>query len=169
MQFSDIELKIKNVIESIPNQAREEGWEWTRGTWTKLIKKNLIDIADEYKWLVAAHGCDGVDQGEWLYDMVWYEKNDRYITKVPLVLESELNSSDYEIDDDFYKLLIARADCRVWVFERKTRQQVQDSFSSCIEAIKQFSHSQKGDRYLMLGVDWNPREFQSRLYVHMSS
>jgi len=166
MQLSDIELKIKNEIEAIPQQSRKEGWEWKRGTWTKTIKKKLYEIAKENGFLVAASGCEGTDQGEWLYDMVWYEKKDRYIDRVPLVLESELNSPDYDLDDDFFKLLLARADCRVWIFERKTEQQVKESFNSCIEAIRQFSQSQKGDRYLMLGVDWNPREFQSELYVH---
>ena len=81
-------------------------------------------------------------------------------------MESELHSSDEIVDNDFYKLLLGRADHRIWIFERKTSEQVQESFEACIETIKHFEHSLPGDRYLMFGIDWSPRAFQSQLYVH---
>jgi len=130
------------------------------------IKQQLCEFAHQQGFRVATEKCKGSDEGEWLFDMVWWKQDQRFMTRVPLVLESELNASNNIVDDDFIKLLLAKAEHRIWIFERKTRQQVKESFKECIENIKQFGHSQKGDRYLMFGVDWNPRDFQYRLYVH---
>src|SRR5262249_20236789 len=60
------------------------------------------------------------DQGEWLYDQLWFVNHpDKkgFLVRVPMALESEFNDTESGIDDDFPKLLLARADVRVWLWQ----------------------------------------------------
>lgn len=168
MQPDQIELEVKEKIKLIPKTARAEGWEWTRSLWTKSIKIELCNLAHQpgYGYIVSANECPGSDWQEWLYDMVWCKETREFLSFVPLVMESELNAPHELVDGDFQKLLLAKAKHRVWIFERTSQEEVQKSFESCINHIKNFEDSTIGDRYLLLGVDWNPREFQWKLYVH---
>lgn len=137
-----------------------------KSSWTKAIKQALCDYAHQQGFRVAASGCIGADESEFLFDMVWWKQDEPYMSRIPLILESELHSSNELVDNDFYKLLIGRADHRIWIFERKTIEGVQESFDAYIETIRRFEHSMPGDRYLLLGIDWHLREFHTRLCIH---
>lgn len=165
-KLTPIESAVKNIVEAVPDRSRAEGWEWIKGNWTTAIKQPLCDYAHHLGLRVAASGCKGAEEGELLYDMAWWKQDEQHMVRVPLILETELQAPDELIDNDFYKLMIGRADHRIWIFERKSADQVQESFMAIIETIKHFAHSMPGDRYLLFGVDWNPRKFQSMLYVH---
>ncbi|WP_139555997.1 hypothetical protein [Methylotetracoccus oryzae] len=163
---TQIELAVKRIVEAVPERSRAEGWEWTRGKWTKAIKQSLCDYARKQGFRVAASGCTGAEESEFLYDMTWWKQEGDFMTKVPLILESELQSPSYVIDKDFYKLMLGRAEHRVWIFERKTEAQIDETFEAIINSVMMFANSTPGDRYLLMGVDWNPRKFRSKLYVH---
>jgi len=165
-ELSPIEIAVKNIVEEIPDRSRAEGWEWVKSSWTTAIKQPLCNYAHQQGFRVAASGCKGSEEGELLYDMVWWKQDEPYMTRIPLILESELQAPDELIDNDFYKLMLGRADHRIWIFERKSADQVQESFKAITGTIKHFTHSMPGDRYLLLGVDWSPRKFHSMLYVH---
>lgn len=164
--LTSIELAVKGIVEAVPQRSRAEGWEWKKGTWTKAIKQLLCDYAKKEGYRVAASGCSGADESEFLYDMTWWQQEGEFMTRIPLILESELHAPAELIDNDFYKLMLGRADHRIWIFERKTIEQVNETFEAIIKNIRHFTHSLSGDRYLLMGVDWSPREFHSRLYVH---
>lgn len=120
--------------------------------------------AQEIPFGVCATDCPGADYGEWLYDLCWYVEDEVCLTRLPLVAESEL-APDGACDGDFQKLLQARAEHRLWVFEVKTPEEAEQMFRECREIVQRFHASESGDRYLFAGVAWSPRSFRFHLYV----
>ena len=59
------------------------------------------------------------DEGEWMFDFVWYKMStidDQIMEEVPLVLECELSRKDYGgLKVDFDKLLVAGGSTKVFV------------------------------------------------------
>lgn len=160
-QISDAFSKIWDYIQEDRNS-----------NWTKAVKK-IIDI--EVRTLgtnlkVAACNLDTSDCSEWLYDFVCYENNDTGLKNVFLVAESEWRSpftNDYlkDIQDDFEKLLLARCDYRLMIFEGNDEIDVQNSIAHLISIVQNCSLSKSGDRYMFAG--WvKSREFYYDLYVH---
>ncbi len=91
--------------------------------WTTAVKTKLCKIGrDRFGCKVCASGVDKADFGEWLYDVTWleYEKNDRgklvNLVDAPLVAECEWGNKG-DIEDDFEKLLLARAGVRLMIFD----------------------------------------------------
>lgn len=91
------------------------------GRWTKAVKSELCSIGRNFGCEVYAQGVPRKikkDGGEWLYDVTWlvYDRSGHgELTDAPLVAECEWG--DYqEIEDDFEKLLLARARVRVMIF-----------------------------------------------------
>lgn len=73
-ELSDIERRVCEVVCSIPGQSKQAGWKSDR-IWTREIKAALGRTArDHYQFYWCARECEGSDQGEWLYDMVWLQK-----------------------------------------------------------------------------------------------
>lgn len=168
--FDEVEKRIVAILEAIPNDAKENGWEWNRSSWTKRIKSDLVKLAHEFGYLAA---CSGVAkesdhqpvQGEWLYDMIWWKQDGKYLSKIILVFESEW-TPNLPMDDDFFKLMVARADHHVWVFQEKTEETVRKAIGTCIDHLRHFHGLSSGDRFLFAGVSWNPRKFHFDLYVY---
>lgn len=105
-------------------------------------------------------------RGEWLYDLAWLQLKDDHIERIPLVLESEWSLDLGEIDWDFCKLLLARADHRVMILQQRTEDDVLRVFDSLETQITSFHAGSAGDRYLLLGYDWNSiHGFHHRLIV----
>jgi hypothetical protein len=149
----------------LPDESKQGGWEWKLGRLTQEIKLRLAPIARNIGLNACANGI-GEDHKEWLYDMAWCEENDNEgFVDLPLVLESEL-SPDPEVDKDFQKLVQARADHRIFIFQVKTQNDVLAKIGKYIDQVKRFKKSVSGDRYLFIGLKWNPREFYFELYVH---
>jgi hypothetical protein len=68
------------------------------------------------------------------------------------------------IEDDFLKLLVARAVHRVMVFQQKNADAVQAMFAHLTRGVEHFAHTRPGDRYLMLAFDWTSESgFSSHL------
>lgn len=89
--------------------------------WTAAVKTRFCDTGRLFGYWVGARADEVAankrDGGEWLYDVVWldYDEDD-FLTSVPLVAECEWDPRREWIDDDFQKLLLARADSRIMVF-----------------------------------------------------
>ena len=91
--------------------------------WTKAIKTKLCQIGQEFGCKVGALKSevdkDHRNYGEFLYDVTWLEYGGHgQLVDAHLVAECEwcnLIKSD-EIDDDFQKLLLARAGVRLMIF-----------------------------------------------------
>jgi hypothetical protein len=100
---------------------------------------------------------------EFLYDLVWltYGDDGFRMTGVPLVLECEWGRLP-DVDYDFEKLLLARADHRVMIFQGTDPEQ---HFNRMIERVRHCGLTRSGDRYLLLCFDWAVRRFTPRLFV----
>lgn len=87
-----------------------------------------------------------------MFDLCWldYGEEDTWLKRVPLVLESEWLRPD-DVDDDFQKLLIARADLRVMVFGAKTREEFSSTVDRLRRWVDEFEASIPGDRFLLCG------------------
>ena len=108
--------------------------------------------------------------GEWLYDILWWHGDDqRYIIECPLVAESEWGGKDAFFKDDFPKLLLARSEHRIVIFEGypppDRENNVAERINWCKEQIRNFSHTQKGDRYLFCAWQWGKQEFLFDLFI----
>ncbi len=133
--------------------------------WTSEIKTALARAAKDRQLYVCASGCEGADQGEWLYDMVWLQNNEPHVVEVALILESEWALRVRDILEDFQKLLVARAEHRVMIFQQETSQRVGDVAAHLDAQISAFRGTQPGDRYLLLGLDWSTGQFTRKLVV----
>jgi len=109
--------------------------------------------------------------GEWLYDILWWHGDDqRYIIESPLVAESEWGNNIDKIKDDFPKLLLARSEHRIMIFEgypeeSHRRNNVAEKIDWCKKQIRNFSCTQKGDRYLFCAWQWVKQEFLFDLFI----
>lgn len=91
---------------------------------------------------------------------------DPHVLSCPLVLESEWSVQLKDIMEDFVKLLLARAEHRVMIFQQQTAQQVHQVVEKLEAQVSAFRGTQPGDRYLLLGFDWaTTGQFTSHLIV----
>lgn len=155
-----------------PDQLELPSW-WTRQTMIALcgwgLRKGFHVCAskmkDEADMIELAQKCGGKIQGEWLNDFTCLDHNDDgWLKRIPLVAESEWNDKKDEIEKDFKRLLVARADVRVMVFNGN-RYRTDESRSSqgktSIESgglekftkyINECEHTQAGDTYLQAPI-----------------
>lgn len=80
---------------------------------------------------------------EWLYDVAWLRATEDFLVRdVILVAEIEWGNAR-AVQQDFQKLLLARADCRVMIFDDTDGLR-----ERLIDQAKKFRKSRRGDRYL---------------------
>ncbi len=146
-----IEVEIINGVNGVVEKAVAE--DWPDSWWTKEILVTVGALGKRHGYYTCGPG--GNQQG-WLYDYVWIDGE-----RVPLVLESGWGGPS-QIDDDFQKLRIARAEHRVMIFQGKN---IDQKFDNLAEQVRAFAYTQAGDRYLMLGFDWVTKRIKSRVFV----
>ena len=152
-----------DTIEQKIIEALNISWkEVNRGDWNPKIKKILEVVGKEnyrskYEFKVAASGITN----EWLYDLVWSEHKyeEKYdgdleistysLRNVALVAEIEWeNNFDENIQPDFQKLLVARAEHRLMVFRAENEIESKKYFKYLDEIVDNFILNKKGDRYM---------------------
>lgn len=136
--------QLQNNLNRLVGRAqRARGWD-TR-TWTHQVKALLVELGKRAGYQTCTNGTvQGArwDQ-EWLYDLVWVQARDGFVVQdVFLVAEIEWRGTR-AIQQDFQKLLLARADCRVMIFDDTGG--VRDQL---IEQARTFGKRRRGDRYL---------------------
>lgn len=115
-------------------------------TWA--TSRHPYRIPDEY--------CDG---GEWIYDVCWlqYPSDDHYhrrLISVPMVAECEWDHLGY-IEQDFSKLLLAKATLRVMVYDSYwTGGDVAAINNKLCELVGSFNGA-LGDIYLLIAMVWD--------------
>lgn len=104
----------------------------------------------------------GVDEGaadgsEWLYDVTGLQyDNDGFLIRVALAAECEWGTQD-EIYYDFEKLLLARADLRVMVFDGTRQPGYCELFRVFAQYVGHCAHAEIGDAWLF--VAWTEERF----------
>jgi len=164
--MDEVEQRVCEIIVEIGQQGIREGWKSDR-IWTEVIKKRIGILGKEKGFYICSSGWSPPDgQGEWLYDLVWLQNEGNYMVRVPLVLECEWGIDIKNIEEDFCKLLVARAEHRIMIFQQKTQGDVNRILDRLDSAIKKFQHTTPRDRYLLIGLDWtSPRGISERLVV----
>jgi hypothetical protein len=133
------------------------------GSVTRGVKKVFGDLGKSLGYQVAAAGYSGADEGEWLYDMVWFASDAGVIVQLAMILESELKpggrvQASAEVDGDFQKLVQARADVRVWLALCPNRELTQQHIASCKRQARLFAGTAPGDTYIFIVYDWTTKD-----------
>lgn len=153
------EVKPDAFEEDIINELHKlDGFEGNNKRWTEEVKNAVGRVLKRKGYKVYASNCDEKDGTEWLYDLTGIEEKDNYLKSIPLVLESEWKSrgkwrdteENYEsnILYDFRKLLVARTEHRVMVFEAKSKEKEKEVIEQLLKHVQNCRHSAAGDRYL---------------------
>jgi hypothetical protein len=126
---------------------------------TKTVKEVFGDLGKTLGYQVAAAGYRCADEGEWLYDMVWFTTDAGMFIQQAMVLESEWGPGGRvqhaaEVDDDFQKLVQARADVRVWISACPNPEMTQLHIANCKHQARLFAGSVPGDAYVFIVYDW---------------
>ena len=147
--------------------------------WNKAVKTKLCKIGQKFGCKVGAR-ADEVDEadrdyGEWLYDVTWLEyERERDGLKWPamaliealLVAECEWGRGknlEY-IVEDFEKLLLARADIRLMIFDGNHKPGSKEIAERLAGKVREFKSSRAEDTWLLAAWegsndDWSFKYF----------
>ena len=104
---------IKNILNKIALRLSNEK---SNSVWTSEIKKQLARLGEKSGFDICTSGFEDRYSGEWLYDLVWYKKNEnKRLQSLELVVESEWKRELSEIQYDFEKRLISNAKHRLFI------------------------------------------------------
>jgi len=82
MHYDHIEQEIREALEKIPGRASN----WGETEWTRNIKNELAKLGKKHRYHVYARDYDGVNGGEWLFDMTWLEYSEKeFLLDIPIV------------------------------------------------------------------------------------
>lgn len=164
--FDYFEQKIIDTLNKFLKEVEENKY---RGdsAWTSHIKEIIGDLglSAEFNCQVAIGGFPNKYEPEWLYDIVWYEEDDRdRLKKLKLIAECEWKKDYREIKYDFEKILVGRAERRLFICQSKM-EGIDSLFESFKSQINVFENN-KGDRYLIAILDSNTeRDFYFKTYT----
>ena len=137
--------------------------------WTQSIKSELCRIGrgKEFRCKVGAHAREVAkchrDYGEWLYDVTWLEYDrDDCVTAAHLVAECEWGDIT-DIDEDFQKLLLARATVRLMIFDGNHKPKSPEIAKHLACQVRRFTRS--GDEDAWLVAAWERTDNYERGWV----
>jgi hypothetical protein len=133
---------------------------------TREIKRRLGELGHRFDFLVSCNRrhFPAAQDREWLYDMNWWRLcrpqhvgagKEPYMRRIGMVLESELCVSSIDLNEDFEKIVQARADVRVWI--ATSPNNAKQHVENCKQQIGLFDRSQAGDHYVFAVYDWTER------------
>ena len=148
---------IAQILEALDRFEGVQKGRWTRRQWTRRILTALCSVGQELGYTVYAANVEGAEGGEWLYDACWLD-GEKWLTSVPMVAECEWDDVEH-IEDDFQKLLVARASLRVMVCDGWWHPGCDDTEGrSTAERLKRwvgkFEDGSEGDTYLLIIYEW---------------
>lgn len=149
MSNSEIRSAIRAGLGSLEISSGIKWW-GTEFTWA--FSRCLCEIGRERNYHV---GARGVGFGEWLYDVTWLDYDSEHLLSVPLVAEIEWSKEPDEIDHDFQKLLVARADLKLMIFAGPPPR-TEAIFDRMVRQIEAFrSPPDRDDTWLIGAVEWD--------------
>lgn len=162
------------------------GLKLSYGGWTPAICLSLAKIASVKGYNVGYSGgsrcklpSDIVEEllgssqlpqieGGWLYDFYWsaselLEGGNWTFRRMVLVAEIEWKTPLWQLQLDFEKLLQARSDYRLFVFEQENREMYAQAIAMLEACITNFEQSDKTDSYLLSCYVSNEQKFDHRV------
>ena len=169
LKFDDIERQIVECLSRLPREESSNGGR--DRDWTSGVMRALGDLGHSFKYDVCTSGWRSGDgtrcHPEWLYDMTWAGMKEGFLVSLPLALESEWSTKAADVDEDFSKLLIARAEHRVMIFQVRTCKDFEDTVRRLTSDIDAFSLTRPGDRYFFAGFIYEEtRDFKFELVAN---
>ena len=120
--------------------------------WSEKVKSELCRIGKGLKFCVGANKGEvpetDRDYGEWLYDVTWLEYEGDLVMDAPLVAECEWGGMT-DIDDDFQKLLLARAGVRLMIFNGHQKPCTPEIVKHLARQVVEFKRSREEDAWLL--------------------
>ncbi|PYJ85425.1 MAG: hypothetical protein DME22_09230 [Verrucomicrobia bacterium] len=140
------ESKIIDALKGVCNNA--EGLDGK--AWTRRVKESVARLGRDGKHEVCANRCKHAHGREWLYDLCWLDYQKDSLIGAKLVMEVEWQpGGPGGAEDDFQKLVLARADHRVMIFCPKGKEKTEKAVNRLLsQFVERFRHSSPGDRYL---------------------
>ncbi len=166
--MSDAKTYIHQIITVLDSIAEELSGQpsATDTDWTHSIKTSLLTLWQKSPLKqVATSGVEGADYSEWLYDLTWLKmkiKPDKYewlTERIELVMESEW-LRDTCIDEDFDKLVQARATLRLMIFQGDHREHIDEINKRLSNRVAAFSPKSPSDIYLLAAYNNSLQSFQ---------
>ena len=156
---------------------QEHSLEGGVAVWTKAIKTALCKVGHQSECVVACHGVNGADYGEFLWDVTWWKEDTEsrvrlkqatglmWSVDMPLVAECELTDKTVAgIVEDFQKLLVARAGVRLMIHEHFVERGEQmgeghdrapNMANHLAQYVQVFCRTQPDDVYLLAALQWD--------------
>ena len=162
---------MRAVREGLDNLEVVKPWTDTEGT--KAVKTKLCEIGREFGCKVCARDVDKADRdyGEWLYDVTWldYEKSGQgELVDAPLVAECEWDNKG-AIEDDFEKLLLARAGVHLMIFEgvsdRIPKPRSKEIAERLAGKVREFNCSRAEDAWLLAAWEGSTDDWWFRYFT----
>ena len=154
MDTEQIEDQIELALKAIPGQfpGRANDSEWTKavllavGTLGKNLGYDVCGLREHF-------------EPGWLFDLCWYScLADGKLLNLHLALESEWDVKYAAIKYDFEKLLIAKSQFKVLVFQAKG-QKAADYIKEFEQGIHAYKGGCLGEIYLLACYDEEDEEF----------
>ena len=186
----DIMNAIREGLDAIHFASRDSSGKYTSWkAWTKSVYTTLCEIGqNQFHCRVCANRkrAPRADGPEWLYDMTWLEypshtvgwvQASGWFTGARLVAECEwsaFHQSIREVEDDFSKLLLARAGVRLMICyewrEHWHHDEIRDSESLAAHLarlVQRFNGTHAEDTYLLavLGYETDSRVFRFKYFT----
>lgn len=161
----DLESRIECALDGLCADPDERSWK--NPGWTRQVKCALIRLAHGEGHRAYASEVEGADGPEWLYDLTWlnYSREERVLKRAVVVLESEWSRDEKQVVWDFHKLLLARVDLRVMVFQARNDESCSKVITRLVGLVARHEQSQPGDRYLLSGWRRDSRSFCHHRHV----
>ena len=142
--------KLTNLLDDLIEKKNNKKQSWPIKEWTSNIFEALIDTGHKEGYKVYCKTGNSRDGSEWLYDLTWldYNTETKELKKCALALESEWNMKESDIIDDFSKLLLVRADYKMFVFQQKNIKGFEDYINKFRKLIQSYKDN-KGDSYII--------------------
>ena len=159
---SELESRVAAALNDIPSRCSSK----SDVDWTNAVKSSVAG-AIHGQGLAIHTNCAQIQdakQKEWIYDLCAIEKNEKgHLLSVKLVLESEWSNNRKERQWDFQKLLIARAELRVFVTQARTAAAATAALEQCQAEVVQSSVSLRGDRFIV--CIWE--NLKNQMHIHV--
>ena len=129
--------------------------------WTSFLKRKLREVGKKHEYLVSP--CPDDDNKEWLYDLIWFRNDSNFqLREVALVLESEWSKDPWHIQEDFEKLLVAKAPIKVMVFQ-KHGNNIDVLWKLLEDGIRIFEKQPMDETYILAAFKEEDHEFEIRI------
>jgi len=156
--IDDLEKQIASTLDLVSDKDTLEGGISDR-QWTELIKEGLCNLGHSHGYDVSAAGCKGAKTGEWMFDLMWASSENDFFKEMPLVVECEWSLDIDQQVWDFEKLLIAKAQHKLFIFQHGSESEVKNVIGHLSKAIDKFKTRLDGERYMLSGWSGEKKKF----------